>query len=71
MENAFQRLKRFDAQRPSLPGEHLMTFAAGLGLWRSARHARSGWAKAAGLAAAVALLARAASGRDGVRRFLR
>jgi hypothetical protein len=48
-----------------------MTFAAGLGLWRSARHARSGWAKAAGLAAAVALLARAASGRDGVRRFLR
>ncbi len=70
MESTLQRLKRFDAQRPSLPGEHLMTLAAGLGLWRSARN-RSGWGRAAALAAALALVARAASGRDGVRRFMR
>ena len=56
------RLRRVDEQRPSFPGEHWLVATAGMWLLR-----RKGLlSKAAG----AAMLYRAASGRDGLRRLL-
>jgi hypothetical protein len=61
----FEDLRRFDARRPSLPGEHWLTFAAGVALLAlAARGMRRGGGTAA-LLAGLGLVARAASGRDG------
>ncbi|HYF60839.1 MAG TPA: hypothetical protein VEA81_17980 [Burkholderiaceae bacterium] len=58
-------LRRVDEHRPSLPGEHWLTFAAGLAMlyWASRRMRRGGGTGAA--LAGLGLIARAASGRDG------
>jgi hypothetical protein len=64
-------LRDFDARRPGLPGEHLLTFGAGTWLLRNARRRTSGLTRLLATAAGVALLARALSGRDGVRRLTR
>ena len=65
------RLIEFDRQRPGIPGEHLMTAALGGWLMRSAARRRSMMGRVLSMAAGGLLLARAASGRDGVRRFMR
>jgi hypothetical protein len=69
--NTWQKVKQFDQQRPSLPGEHLLTLAAGLGVWMLSRRHPSMLVRSAGLAAGSALAGRAASGRDGLRKWLR
>jgi hypothetical protein len=69
--NTWQKVKQFDQQRPSLPGEHLLTLAAGLGVWMLSRRHPSMLVRTAGLAAGTALAGRAASGRDGLRKWLR
>lgn len=60
--NWIDRLRRADEQRPSFPGEHWLVATAGMWFLR-----RKGLlSKAAG----AAMLYRAASGRDGLRRLL-
>src|SRR5688572_11342031 len=63
----FDNLKRFDRQRPSFPGEHWLAFAAGL--WLLSRPAGSSLAGMSAKAIGAALIYRAASGRDGLRRL--
>jgi hypothetical protein len=59
--------KRFDANRPSLPGEHWLTAAAGAGLLVAATRSNCPVTAALQALAGGALLFRAASGRDGLR----
>ncbi|WP_052310972.1 hypothetical protein [Rubrivivax gelatinosus] len=68
---AWQAVREFDERRASLPGEHLATLGAGLVLLRQAPRTSSTLARVLVLAAGTALLWRAASGRDGLRRFKR
>lgn len=63
----FDNLKRFDQQRQSFPGEHWLTLAAGL--WFLRRPVRSPLARLSTTAIGTALIYRAASGRDGLRRL--
>ena len=60
----FRELRRFDSQRPSLPGEHLMTFGLATALVRWGRRAPSPLLRAVAWGASGLLLWRAASGRD-------
>lgn len=63
------KLKRFDAQRDSLPGEHWLTLAAGIGLWVATRKHPSGAVRlVAGIAGGL-LAARALSGTQVPRRL--
>ena len=66
-KDAYEEWKQFDENRPSLPGEHWLTAAAGAGLLVAAT--RTNCRVTAGLQALVggALLLRAATGRDGLR----
>lgn len=61
-----RRLKDYDDQRPAIPGEHWFALGAGTLLLMWAARRRSWSAATAGLG----MLARAAAGRDGVRRVL-
>ncbi len=61
-----QRVKEWDDQRPSLPGEHWFALGLGLLVTSRAQRSRSIVGRLAGNAVAVALMARAASGKDGV-----
>ncbi|MES2972505.1 MAG: hypothetical protein V4757_02810 [Pseudomonadota bacterium] len=70
-DNPLTRLKQWDEARADFPGEHWIVLAAGLGVWYlSARHP-SAMVKLAGMAAATALVGRAASGRNGLSKLLR
>lgn len=69
--DTLEEIKQYDEQRPGIPGEHLLTLAAGLGLWMLTRRSPSFLLRSAGLAAGTALVGRAASGRDGLRKVLR
>jgi uncharacterized membrane protein len=65
-----ERVRRLDAERPGLPGEHWMTLAAGVVLLLvAARDARRGGGLPAALAG-IGLVVRAASGRDGLLKRL-
>jgi hypothetical protein len=64
-------LLRFDRSRHSMPGEHLATLGMGVSMLMSARKRSSRWAQVASMLAGAALIYRAASGRDGIRRVLR
>ena len=57
------RLRAFDRNRPSLPGEHWAAFA--LGLYLLFRRRRGVLGRTASALAGGALVARALSGRDG------
>ena len=61
--STFQRLRRFDHGRHSLPGEHWATFA--LGLYFLQHRPASALGRVASLVAGAAFVARALSGRDG------
>lgn len=71
MARFLNRLRAIDEQRPGFPGEHLLTFGAGSLLLRSARRRHSRVARTLATLAGAALIARALSGRDGVRRLAR
>jgi hypothetical protein len=62
-----ERLVQFDQTRKSFPGEHWMALAAGFWFLRRKPHSLPGrlWSKAIG----AALIVRAASGRDGLRKL--
>ena len=63
-ESLIERLRRLDESRSGLPGEHWFALAAGL--WLLTRGRASTLERIAALAAGAALVARAASGRDGL-----
>src|SRR4051812_38680483 len=62
-ESALERLKRFDEERPTIPGEHWLTLGAGL--WLLMRESESVAGRLASIAAGAALVWRAATGSDG------
>ncbi len=62
-----ERLRRVDQQRRSFPGEHWLALAAGL--WFLKRKGGSLPARLSSKALGAALLYRAASGRDGIRKL--
>ena len=69
--NLLTQLKQYDEARDDFPGEHWIVLAAGLGVWYlSAKH-QSAVVKLGGMAAATALIGRAASGRNGLAKLLR
>ncbi len=67
-DSLLARLKRYDERRQGFRGEHWYALAAGLWLLTLGRG--STLARTAGIVAGVALIARAASGRDGLVRLL-
>ena len=67
-QSLLARLKRYDDRRAGFPGEHWYSLAAGL--WLLTRGRGSAVARVAGILAGVALIARAASGRQGLVRLL-
>lgn len=69
--STWQKIKQYDESRPSFPGEHWMTLAAGLGAWMLTRKHPSMLMRTVGLVAGTALVGRAASGRDGVAKLVR
>lgn len=62
------QLKRFDDRRQGVPGEHWVVLGAGL--WLLSRHGSVTVGRFLAMAAGVALIYRAASGRDGLVRLL-
>ena len=67
---SLQQLKDWDDRRPSFPGEHWLVLAAGIAVLLAARRSPSPVMRALGPVAGGALLARAASGRDGLAKML-
>jgi uncharacterized membrane protein len=63
-ETLLHRLKRYDDSRDSLPGEHWLAFAAGLGLWIATRRHPSVAVRVLASVMGTLLVARAATGRD-------
>jgi uncharacterized membrane protein len=70
MNQLLNQILEFDRRRPSFPGEHFIVAAVGASLVKSATH-RRGLAALVTLLLGGALLARAASGRDGLARLAR
>jgi len=64
-------VKAADAARPGFPGEHWLVLAIGIGVWQVTRNDRHWLVRTAGGFAAAALVARAASGREGLSKVLR
>jgi len=63
-----EAIKKMDAQRPGIPGEHLAVLGAGLLLLLKAGNSRSLIRRVLAGAAGGALLGRAASGTGGLAR---
>ncbi len=66
-----EELKQYDESRDDFPGEHWIVLAAGLGVWYLTSKHSSAVVKMVGVAAATALIGRAASGRNGLAKVLR
>lgn len=70
MSNPIRELLKYDAKRPSMPGEHWIVAATGVRTLLGARHRRSRLGMLIALVSGVMLIARAFSGRDSVPRRL-
>ena len=66
-----EKLKAADEQREGFPGEHWLVLALGVALWQFTRNDRRWIVRTVGGLAATTLIARAASGRDGLSKVLR
>ena len=62
--------KAWDEARDSFTGEHWLVFGAGMALLLAANRSYSGMTRLLGSAAGAALLYRAASGRDGLKKLM-
>ena len=69
--STLQKIKAADEAREGFPGEHWLVLALGIALWQVTRKDRHWLVRTAGLFGASALVARAASGRDGLSKVLR
>ena len=69
--NPLEKLKAADQARPGFPGEHWLVLALGVALWQVTRRHRHYAVRTAGALGASMLVARAASGREGLSRVLR
>lgn len=63
-DHLLRRIKHFDEQRDSLPGEHWLAFGAGLALWIATRRHPSVAVRVAASLVGTLLVARATTGRD-------
>lgn len=70
-ESTLEKIKRYDDERPGFPGEHWIVLALGVGAWAVTRRSPSVVVKALGALAGTLLVARAASGREGLSKVLR
>ena len=70
MRQLLNKVREFDKRRPGFPGEHFIVATVGASLLRSAGR-RSGIGRVLAMLAGSALMARAASGRDGLPRLAR
>ncbi|MBI5274916.1 MAG: hypothetical protein HY854_00505 [Burkholderiales bacterium] len=68
--SAVEKIKQADAARPGFPGEHWLVLAIGVGLWQVTRQHRLWAVRTLGLLGASMLVARAASGREGLSKVL-
>ena len=66
-----EKLKAADEARPGFPGEHWLVLALGVALWQVTRRHPNFLVRTLGGFGATALVARAASGRDGLSKVLR
>jgi hypothetical protein len=66
-----EKLKVADAQREGFRGEHWLVLALGVALWQFTRNDRRWIVRTVGGLGATTLIARAASGRDGLSKVLR
>lgn len=66
LRQTLRNAQQWDAARPGFRGEHWLVLGAGLLALRSARRSRSWVGRALARTVGGALVARAASGRDGV-----
>lgn len=66
LQQKIKNLKQWDDQRPGFAGEHWLVLGAGLLAMRQAKRSNSTLGRLVGGAVGSALVARAASGRDGV-----
>lgn len=65
------KLKAADEAREGFPGEHWLVLALGVGLWQVTRKHPNFLVRTLGAFGATTLVARAASGRDGLSKVLR
>lgn len=70
-ESTLEKIKRLDAQREGIPGEHWIVLGAGLAIWAVSSKSPSLLWRTLGLMAGSALVGRAATGRDGAVKLLR
>jgi hypothetical protein len=66
-----QKIQAADAARPGFAGEHWLVLALGIALWQLTRRDRRWIVRTLGGFGATALVARAASGREGLSKVLR
>jgi hypothetical protein len=69
--STLRKLKAADEARPGFPGEHWLILGIGIALWQFTRKHRYWAVRALGGFAATTLVARAASGREGLSKVLR
>ena len=69
--SALQKIKAADEARPGFPGEHWLVLALGIAVWQFTRRDRRWIVRTVGGLGATALVARAASGRQGLSKVLR
>ena len=65
-----EKIKRAGEAREGFPGEHWLVLAIGIGLWQVTRRHRNVFVRTLGGLGASMLVARAATGRDGLARVL-
>ena len=66
-----EKIKAADEAREGFPGEHWLVLGLGIAVWHFTRRDRHWLVRTAGAFAASALVARAASGREGLSKVLR
>jgi hypothetical protein len=66
-----EKLKAADEARPGLPGEHWLVLGLAVALWQVTRTHRNYLVRTLGALGATTLVARAASGRQGLSKVLR
>jgi uncharacterized membrane protein len=70
-KNALEKIVELDEQREGFPGEHWIVLAAGIAAWWLTRKHPSMVVRTLGTLAGTALVARAATGREGLSNVLR